>query len=177
MFTILKTWKQTNCSERVVIINRKLLYLVQSAVIAAIYVIITLLFAPLSYGPVQVRFSEMLTVLPFLLKGAVPGLFVGCLIANIFSPNPLLWLDVIFGSLATLLAAYLTSKMKKSFLAPLPPVIMNALIIGIMLSYLYNLPLWTAILSVGGGQIISCYALGYPLLFFLIKTKLFKRWE
>jgi len=156
-------------------IKKNLLYLIQAAIIAAIYVIITLTFSPLSFGPVQFRFSEALTVLPFVLKSAVPGLFVGCLIANFFSPNPLMWMDVVFGSLATLLAAYLTMKTKKPYLAPLPPVIVNALIIGIMLAYLYGLPLWLTISSVGLGQAVSCYVLGYPLLFFLLKTKIFQR--
>ncbi|HHV72204.1 MAG TPA: QueT transporter family protein [Clostridia bacterium] len=155
--------------------KKNLLYLIQAAIIAAIYVIITLTFSPLSFGPVQFRFSEALTVLPFVLKSAVPGLFVGCLIANFFSPNPLMWMDVVFGSLATLLAAYLTMKTKKPYLAPLPPVIVNALIIGIMLAYLYGLPLWLTISSVGLGQAVSCYVLGYPLLFFLLKTKIFQR--
>jgi uncharacterized membrane protein len=86
-----------------------------------------------------------------------------------------MWMDVVFGSLATLLAAYLTMKTKKPYLAPLPPVIVNALIIGIMLAYLYGLPLWLTISSVGLGQAVSCYVLGYPLLFFLLKTKIFQR--
>ena len=99
-----------------------------SAVIAAVYTALTMSLPMLSYGPVQLRFSEALTVLPFFLPEAVPGLFLGCVIANLFSPFGIA--DVIFGSIATLLAALWTSKLKNPWFAPLPPVISNAVIIG-----------------------------------------------
>ena len=99
-----------------------------SAVIAAVYTALTMSLPMLSYGPVQLRFSEALTVLPFFLPEAVPGLFLGCVIANLFSPFGIA--DVIFGSIATLLAALWTSKLKNPWFAPLPPVISNAVIIA-----------------------------------------------
>ena len=113
--------------------NKGTQFLVEAAAIGAIYVVLTILFAPLSYGEVQIRFSEALTVLPFFLPEAVPGLFVGCLVTNLMSTvGPL---DIIFGSMATLLAALWTAKMPNKFLATLPPVICNAVIIGAMIAW------------------------------------------
>ena len=82
-----------------------------SAIIAALYAALTLLLAPISYGPVQLRLSEAFTVLPMVLPQSIPGLFVGCLIANIFNPSPSIF-DIVFGSLTTLLAAYGTYKLR-----------------------------------------------------------------
>lgn len=101
------------------------------AMLAAVYATITLAVAPISYGLVQFRISEIMTVLPFLTPLAIPGLFLGALTANLFSPVG--FYDVLFGSLASLIAAWLTSKMPNRWLAPLPPVLVNALIIGILL--------------------------------------------
>jgi uncharacterized membrane protein len=137
--------------------------------IGAIYAILTILFAPISYGMVQVRVSEMLMILPFFTPAAIPGLFVGCIIANIFGGFGLL--DVIFGSLATLLSAFLVSKIGNKYLAPLPPVIVNAIIIGMVLHVVLDLPLYLTILWVGFGQFIACYGLGLPLLLLLEKKK------
>ena len=143
------------------------------AIIAAVYAASTILFAPFSYGLMQVRISEALTVLPFLFPEAVPGLFVGCLIANLYGGNPL---DIIFGSLATLLAAFLTSRIKNKWLAPLPPVICNAVIVGSVLTHaLIGTPdevhFLVAWLSVGVGELIACYVLGLPLLAFIKRFK------
>ena len=97
-------------------------------VIAALYAVLTLALPMLSYGPVQIRFAEALTVLPFFLPEAVPGLAVGCFVANLIgSPYALDW---VVGTLATLLAALWTSKLKHKWLAPLPPVICNMVIVG-----------------------------------------------
>lgn len=137
--------------------------------IGAIYAILTILFAPISYGMVQVRVSEMLMILPFFTPAAIPGLFVGCIIANIFGGFGLL--DVIFGSLATLLSAFLVSIIGNKYLAPLPPVIVNAIIIGLVLHVVLDLPLYLTILWVGFGQFIACYGLGLPLLLLLEKKK------
>jgi len=140
----------------------------QIGMIAAIYVVLTLLFAPISYGPVmQIRIAEALTVLPFLLPTAVPGLFIGCLLANIIGGlGPL---DIFLGSAATLTAAYLTRKMRWAILAPLPPVLVNALVVGGYLSIIFDMPVWLTMLYVGIGQLIACYLLGYPLLLALRK--------
>lgn len=141
--------------------------LVRVAVIAAIYAAVTIIMAPFSYGPVQVRVSEALTVLPFIMPESILGLFLGCLIANFYGGVSAL--DIIFGSLATLIAAYLTRKMPTMFLAPLPPVVINALVVGAVISYAVDLPLLPTMLSVGMGQFAACYILGIPLLYFMKK--------
>ena len=94
-----------------------------SGLVAAVYAVVTLLFAPLSYGQIQVRVSEALTVLPFLLPQAVPGLFVGCFIANFIGGFGII--DVVLGSFATLIAALITAWMPNVYLAALPPVVVN----------------------------------------------------
>jgi len=145
--------------------NPKVLFITQAAMISAIYIVITLLFAPISYGLFQVRISEMLTILPFFTFAAVPGLFVGALLANIYGMAPL---DIIFGSLATLIAALLTYSLRKKskYLAPVPPIIVNALIIPFVLRYGYGVeaPIPFMMLTVGTGQIIACGILGLALL-------------
>ena len=137
--------------------------------IGAIYATMTIIFAPISYGMVQVRVSEMLMILPFFTPAAIPGLFIGCIIANIFGGFGLL--DVIFGSLATLLSAFLVSKIANKYLAPFPPVIVNAIIIGLVLHVVLDLPLYLTILWISFGQFIACYGLGLPLLLLLEKRK------
>ncbi|SDX04089.1 Uncharacterized membrane protein [Marininema mesophilum] len=134
------------------------------ALIAAIYAALTLAVAPFSYSLVQFRISECLTVLPWFTPLAIPGLFLGALIANLFSPVG--FYDMIFGSLATFLAAWLTAKMPRPWLAPLPPVLVNALIIGILLGTVSGLGVVipAAMLYVGAGQLVVCYGLGLPLL-------------
>ncbi|NLK73046.1 MAG: QueT transporter family protein [Clostridiales bacterium] len=144
-------------------------FITQAAIIGAIYAALTILAAPFSYGLMQVRISEALTILPFFTPAAIPGLFVGCIVANYVGGYGLL--DIVLGSLATITAAFITYKMKNKILAPLPPVIMNALIIGIMLSYLLDVPVWASIAWVGIGELIACYGLGYPLLRYLEKYK------
>lgn len=144
-------------------------FLVQSSIIAAMYAVITILLAPISYGPVQVRVAEALTVLPFFTGAAVPGLFIGCLISNMMGGYGLL--DIVLGSLATLVAALITYKIKRKWLAPLPSVVINGLVIGVMLSFLTNTPVYFAIGAVALGQLIACYGLGYPLLRILEKYK------
>ncbi len=144
--------------------NTKTKFLIQSALIAAIYIALTMVLAPLSYGPVQFRLAEALTVMPALTPAGVPGLFVGCLIANLLGPYGLV--DVILGSAATLISALLTYRLReKPLLAPLPPVVVNGIIIGAMLHYVYGVPsLLLTILWVSVGQLGACYVIGYPLL-------------
>ncbi|MDR1292085.1 MAG: QueT transporter family protein [Clostridiales Family XIII bacterium] len=140
----------------------------QAAAIAGIYAALTMALAPFSYGPVQVRVSESLTVLPYFTPAAVPGIFIGCLISNaIMSPYPL---DFIIGSGATLAAALLSYALRKiPWLVPLPPVIVNGAAIGAMLYYLYGVPpsLWADMGFVAIGEAIACYAIGLPLLKYL----------
>ncbi len=149
-------------------------FLTQAAMIAAIYVVLVEVFKPFSYGIMQVRVAEMLTVLPYFTPAAIPGLTIGALISNVLGPNGML--DIIFGTLATLIAAYLTYKTRKKILAPLPPVLVNAVIVGVMLHYIFlGTPDETALHIIMGwvalGQIIACYGLGYPLMLILDKYK------
>jgi uncharacterized membrane protein len=154
--------------------RRKIRILTTSAIIAALYVVITVVLGFTSYGPVQVRFSEAMTVLPYFTPVAAPALFVGCIIANIFGGNGI-W-DITIGSAATLIAAFLTYKLsfnkpKRKWLAPLPPVIVNAVVVGPMLSILYGMPMLLSIGSVAAGELIACYALGYPLMLIIERNK------
>jgi len=137
--------------------------------IAAIYVVLNIIFAPISYGPIQVRIAEALVVLPFIDPSAIIGLFLGCILANIY--GGLGMVDIIGGSLCTLVAAYLTYKVKNPKLAPLPPVLINAFGVSIYLHLLFDLPYWITVLYIGIGEVIACYILGYPLLILLIKNK------
>ncbi len=139
--------------------------IVRIAIIAALYAAVTIVLAPFSYGMIQVRVSEALTVLPFIFPESVLGLFIGCLIANIY--GGLGAVDIIFGSVATLVAGYLTSKMPSILLAPLPPVVVNAVVVGFILNYVLEAPLLASMLYVGIGQLLACYFLGLPLLYLL----------
>ena len=144
-----------------------------AGIIAALYAALTILLAPISYGVIQCRVSEALSVLPVFTGAAVPGLFLGCLIANLLVGAPIY--DVLFGSLATLLAAactrYLAAKHAPRALLPLPSVLFNAVIIGWLLVTVYgvNVPLPLSMLYVGIGQAVACYGLGLPLMFVLEK--------
>ena len=143
-----------------------------AAAIAAVYVVLTLVFAPISYGEVQVRISESLTILPFFTPAAVPGLFIGCLIANI-TGGAVIW-DIIFGSIATLLGAIGTYMLRSNrWLAPLPPIISNTVIVPLVLRFSYGVPLPIPLLMVfiAIGEIISCYVLGEILLTVLAKYR------
>lgn len=146
--------------------NKNTRYLVQGAAIAAIYVVLTVLFAPLSFGNIQIRFSEALTVLPFFTPAAIPGLFVGCIIANILGGA--IPADIICGSLATLLGAFVTYKLRErsKYLAPLPPILANTLIVPFVLFYGYgmNLPIPFMMFTVGIGEVVSCGILGMIVL-------------
>ena len=144
-------------------------YLVKVAMIGAIYIILTIIFAPISYGPIQVRISEILVILPFIEPSAIIGLFIGCILANIY--GGLGMVDIIGGSVCTLIAAYLTSKVKNPKLAPFPPVIINAFGVSAYLCLLFDLPYWITVLYIGIGELTACYVLGYPLLILLIKNK------
>ena len=136
-------------------------YIAQGAAIAALYVVLTLIFAPISYGAVQVRIAEALTILPLFTSAAVPGLFVGCLIANIFGGG-VIW-DVIFGSLATLIGAWLGYKLRHNrWLVPIPAIVANTVIVPFVLRYGYgvDMPMILLFLSIAAGEIVGCYVLG-----------------
>ncbi len=154
--------------------------IVFGGVIGGIYAALTLALAPISYGEVQFRIAEALTVLPFFSVFSTWGLFVGCLISNILSPiGPL---DMIFGSLATFIAAIMTYYIGKSnlkfkrYIAPLPAVIVNAIVIGLLISYSSNIPFVIPALQVGFGQLVVCYILGLPLLMVIDKNENLKKY-
>lgn len=151
--------------------------LTYGATIAALYVILTLvsrLFG-LDSGVIQVRFSEALTILPVFSGAAVGGLFAGCMLFNILAGSPI-W-DIIFGSLATLIGAIFTRRLRKHpVIATLPPILSNALIIPFVLHFAYGIPgsIFYFMLTVGIGEIISCGILGLILYSVLKKHPIFK---
>jgi uncharacterized membrane protein len=142
------------------------IFLVRGAIIAAIYVAVTLLLAPISFGPIQVRVSEALTVLPVLFPEAIPALYIGCLLANVGSPLGLV--DILGGSAVTLLAAIATYRLRANVkIALLPPVLFNAFLISIYVRTVLQWPYWLTAVSIGIGQAVAVYGLGLPLLRYL----------
>ena len=143
--------------------SKRVKYVTQAAMIAAIYVVLTMFISAfnLASGAIQIRISEALTVLPAFTPAAIPGLFIGCFISNLLSGG--LILDVIFGSLATLIGACGTYLLRKwKWAVPIPPIISNVLIVPFVLAYVYNIPGGVPyfMVTVGIGQIISCGVLG-----------------
>ncbi|MEG1594569.1 MAG: QueT transporter family protein [Oscillibacter sp.] len=156
--------------------------LTTAGVIAALYAGLTLLLPIPQYGGVQLRVAEAMTVLPFLFPAAIPGLAVGCFLANLLG-SPFV-LDWVFGTSATLLAALCTRRCPNQYLAPLPPVICNALIVGAEVAYFSTLdgalflPAFAFnALTIGLGEAVACYALGLPLLKWLSKSPLLRSFE
>ncbi|MBQ6361230.1 MAG: QueT transporter family protein [Lachnospiraceae bacterium] len=153
--------------------DKKVLFLTQGAMIAALYVVLTMIFAPISFSEIQVRVSEALTILPVFTPAAVPGLFIGCIIANILGGAVLP--DIIFGSIATLIGAVFTWKLRERspYLAPIPPIVSNAVIVPFVLRYAYGVPLPIPfmMLTVGIGEVISCGVFGMILYFALKKSR------
>lgn len=152
--------------------NKKVQFITQGAVIAAIYVVLVLIFDTFSFGPIQFRIAEMLTIMPYFTPAAIPGLFVGCLIANIIGGG-LIW-DIVFGSIATLIGAigsYLVRKNK--WLVPLPPIIANMVIVPFVLKYAYGYDglLVYFMFTVGLSEIIVCGIIGRALLTVMAKNR------
>ena len=151
--------------------QNQVMLLVHAAMIAALYVVLTFLANSLGLASsaIQIRFSEALTVLPYFTPAAIPGLFAGCLLSNILTgcAPP----DIIFGSLATLIGAVFTRKIRKyKWLAPVPPLLANAVIVPFVLLYAYGIrPLWLSFVTVTIVEMISCGVLGMILLFSLQK--------
>lgn len=164
--------------------NNKVLLLTQGALIAALYVVLTYLanLLGIASGEIQVRFSEALTILPFFTVAAVPGVSIGCLLANLLTGCALP--DVIFGTLATVIGAvgtYLIGRWMKhnklsAWLSPIPPILANTAIIPFVLLYAYGVgPVWFSALTVGAGELVSCGLLGMLLLFALRgNTRIFR---
>ena len=162
--------------------NMSVRKLTRAAIVAALYTVLSY-FAGifgLAYGPIQCRFSEALCVLPFFFPETVWGLFVGCILTNLLSAYGMV--DIVFGSLATLIAALCTARLRSRWLAPLPPVIANGLIIGAVIAWYETgfgegFPAAFAYngLTVAAGEAIACYVLGMILLALLPRISLFAR--
>ena len=153
---------------------KKTRFLTQAAIIAAIYVVLTLLtnMLGLSSGAIQLRISESLCILPVFTPAAIPGLLIGCLISNVMC-GCVIW-DIIFGSLATLIGAVFTYFLKgNKFLAVIPPILSNTIIIPFVLKFAYGLPegLWYFVITIGIGEFLSCGILGIALCNILKKNK------
>ncbi|MDO4710382.1 MAG: QueT transporter family protein [Peptostreptococcaceae bacterium] len=134
---------------------------VVNALIAGLYAVLTVAIAPISYGAVQFRLSEIMTLLVLYDPTFAPGLILGCFIANIFSPFGMI--DMIVGTVATAIAVLSMTKIKNTFLASLMPTLSNGLIIGVQLWYLLGLPLFETILYVAFGEFVVVTVIGLPL--------------
>lgn len=156
--------------------DKKVYLLVQGAMIAAIYTALTISFAPISFGVIQFRVSEALCVLPFFTPAAVPGLFIGCLLSNFIGMlmGTAVIMDVVFGSLATLIGALGSWYLRKhKWLVCLPPIIANMVIIPWVLRYAYGAEemILFSMVTVGIGEILAVGVLGNGLLVILERYK------
>lgn len=136
-------------------------FLVKAGIIAAIYTVLTIVLGDLSYGPLQFRISEAMTILPMFEVAAIPGLAIGCFFANFFGGYG--FVDIFFGSLTTLLAAYLTSKIKNKYIAVLPPILLNAFIVSIWVSKTANTPYIYNVGTIGFGEFVTAGIIGVAL--------------
>ena len=152
--------------------NQKTVFITQAAVIAAIYTVLVLIFKFSSFGPVQFRIAEALTILPYFTPAAIPGVTLGCFFSAVFTGAHVL--DMVFGSLATLVAAVLSYQLRRfKFLVPIPPIVVNALVIPFVLKAAYGetelIPIM--MVSIGIGQLVAAGVLGMVLMFALDKVK------
>lgn len=136
---------------------------------AALYAVSTMAIAPISYGQIQLRISEVMTLLAFINPIYIPGLVLGCIIANMFSPLGII--DVLVGSFATFLSVYMISKSKNLLIATIWPSIINGIFIGAELYYVLNLPFWLSALYVATGEFIVVTLIGYPLFKIILSKK------
>lgn len=162
--------------------QKKLYFAATAAAIAAIYAGLTYISAAfgIAYGPIQFRVSEALTVLPLITTAAIPGLTVGCFLANIISYNPI---DMLFGTAATLIAALLTYAFRKitvkgcPLLSVLMPVAVNALIVGFEITFFFvsggakGTTFLISALEVAAGEALVCFGLGLPFYYALKKHR------
>lgn len=149
-------------------------YMTEAAAIAALYVVLCVVFRPISFSVFQCRIAEALVVLPYFTSAAIPGLSVGCLLANILCGADIF--DIIFGTVATVIGALGTYAIRKhKYLAALPPIVSNSVIIPLVLAYAYGqgetVSLFVIAGSVFGGELTSCGVLGTLLLMLLDKYK------
>ena len=158
--------------------QNKVIFLAYGAVIAALYVVLTLPFASFAFGPIQFRFAEALTILPYFTPAAIPGVTIGCFLANLLGGAPLM--DVVFGSLATLIGALLSYALRrKKWLVCIPPILSNTIIVPWVLRFAYGVPdaVPYLMLTVGIGECIAVGILGNLLLYALqpLKQALFEK--
>lgn len=159
--------------------KRQIRFVVFNGIIAALYVVLTYFLAPISYGPIQARVSEIMTVFPIFSWATIPGLTVGCLISNLINPENLGLVDIIGGTIATLLAgitSYWIGK-KNKWLGIIPPVVFNGVIVGGYLPFLlFDTVTWQTVLftmlTVAGGEALVLIVLGLPLVTIIEKTGL-----
>jgi uncharacterized membrane protein len=143
--------------------------LVKIAITAAVYTVATLAIAPLSYGAIQFRLSEVMTLLAFIDPVYIIGLVLGCAISNLYSPLGIV--DVIVGTSATLISVYMISKTKNLLISTLWPTIMNGLIVGAELFFVLNQPFWLSTIYVALGEFVVVTCIGYPLFKLLLKRE------
>ncbi len=156
--------------------SEKIKFLVHCALIASLYTALSLVFAPISFGPIQFRISEMLSVLPYFTFSAIPGLFVGCMLSNILMSA--VWADIVFGSLATLIAALIAYFIRRfKYAVGLPSLVINTTVIPFVLKFGYGINEGILILATGVaiGQTVTAVILGTFLLTVLEKSRVFKK--
>lgn len=161
--------------------KKRILFIVFSALIAALYVVLTLPMAQFAYGPIQFRLAEILTVLPIFSFGAVPGVTLGCFLANLLNPGALGPIDIIGGTIATLIAGILSRLIGKKFkfLGIIPPIVVNGIIVGAYLPFLLADPgsevtlsaVLISMLSVAASEAVLLVVLGIPFIIVLNKDK------
>ena len=152
--------------------DEKVIHMVQAAMIAAVYVALTLPIQPIAYGPIQFRVSEALTILPYFTSAAIPGVTIGCFLSNILMGAPLP--DIIFGTLATLIGTIFSRMLcRQKFLVCIPPILSNALIIPWVLKFAYEFEdaVPFMMLTVGAGEVLAAGVLGTMLLLALERCK------
>ena len=160
--------------------QRKTQFLTEAAIIAALYTVLVFIFQWSSFGPVQFRIAEALTILPYFTPAAIPGVTIGCFLSAVFAGSDVL--DMVFGSLATLVAALLSYSLRRyKYLVPIPPIVVNALVIPWVLKAAYGeaQPIPLMMLSVGAGQLLAAGVLGMILLFALERVRhiIFKNYK
>lgn len=146
--------------------------MVQSALIASVYVVLTLLFAPIAYGPIQFRVSEALAILPYFTPAAVPGVTLGCFLSNVLMGAPLP--DIVFGTIATLIGVMFSRMLRKyKYLVCVPPILSNALIIPWVLKFAYGAEdlVGFMMLTVGLGEVFAVGILGNLVLLTLERCR------
>ena len=147
--------------------NEVIKRIASNAIVAALYFVLTVATSAFSYGAIQVRIAEALVLLCFFRKDYIIGVTLGCLLANLFSTMPMPILDMVFGTLATLISSVAIAFMRKLFIATIFPVLVNAFVVGAELYFMLQEPFWFSCLTVGIGEFIAVSVLGYTLFMIL----------